>query len=127
MSILTEAQAKFFFACREAIAEKGEGYVYTRNEPTAEVPFGCAYVRDGEPSCLVAQGLIRSGLMSASDLSRHEGHAASMVVPWGHDFVSDTINEMQEAQDCGTSWGEAYDKAVESLAYEGFIVKDLLL
>lgn len=127
MNTLTNDQTKFFLGCREAIIEKGEDYIYSRREPTVESPYACVYVRDGKPSCIVGQGLIRSGLLSLSTVSEHEGDVAHVVLPWPADDVSNIINDMQEYQDNGETWGYAYDKALNSLAYDGYDVSDLLL
>ena len=96
---------------REVVAER-PGYVYEAPDSR-----GCAYVdpATGEPSCLVGHVFIRAG-WSAAELRRWNRTAVSwlpsnLAISEGARCM---LDEAQQVQDSGWTWGEAL------LTAEGF-------
>lgn len=78
-----------------------------------ETPFGgCCYVREGQPSCLVGKAAWNIGLIDAAfeEETSNEGGVADLAEALGFNLDGDEeewLNRVQEAQDGGTSWGQA--------------------
>lgn len=96
---------------QEAIAERGEDFVYTPPEGVDD----CMYVHDDEPGCIVGHVLI-SGLGLASTLlesieGQDASHALSLAVRHGIIIYDDDAEiyllNLQAFQDSGDSWGKA--------------------
>lgn len=105
---------------REAIAEKGEGYVYEK------INDGCYYVHEGQPSCLVGQVLVKAGvdmdLLNADDPSAlYEAHGyadalcdrleAEGILTAGRRTIR-LLNEVQYNQDRSVPWGAALNSGL---------------
>lgn len=75
----------------------------------------CRYVKtDGEGACVVGQYFVNLGFQDLHEWER----STPAVILYGHGYeVSDRagqfLNTIQQQQDQGWSWGEAYDQAVE--------------
>jgi hypothetical protein len=82
----------------QAVAERGEDYVYDRHK-------GCYYFIDGEPGCIV--GLVATYLgLGPGDLVEHHGAAQQEAIhatPWAKHLL--TVAQGQ--QDFGRPWGAA--------------------
>jgi hypothetical protein len=106
---LTEKDREFAAALRAVVAEAGEGYVYPRDRGIDAFFSSCRYVQDGEPSCLIARALARTGV-TVEHLTTYEGTTARKVI---HDLggfselVINAANEAQRLQDLEKTWGEA--------------------
>lgn len=99
----------------EAVAEKGEDYVY---EPPSYTD-SCLYVHqddEGKTSCgCIAANVFHRAGVPLSDLSRYEGVRASKVIKKlkinADPLVSRFLNLVQMYQDDKNSWGLAVRKA----------------
>lgn len=131
----TDDEKKFLFALRDAVEQNGANHIYDKSEAGTYVDSAatnCTYVnyRDGgdRPSCLIGRGLYNSGLMGISDLRRHEGSSATIVVPFGENNpVTTAATMMQSAQDDGQTWGYAFYRGLLYLAHHGYDVFNLML
>lgn len=102
---------------REIIDEVGRDHVY-HMEPGMGV---CQYVRDGQPDCFVARILYRHGVAVATLSLWEGGSAADMAqerVCNGTPALlagdaARFLDDLQDKQDAGRPWGEAYDYAVQ--------------
>jgi hypothetical protein len=103
---------------REAIAEKGEDYVYEK------IDDGCYYVHGGQPSCLVGHVLVRAGvnmdlLEAEGGLYDAHGYADALcgeleregILTAGRRTIR-LLNEVQYNQDRGVSWGAALESGL---------------
>lgn len=116
---LTLDKAKELLA--EAVALKGEDYVYTTPEGVQGTEDGfpiCLYVHGDQPGCLVGHVLAAAGAPLAT-LAEHENAAASDLLWALYDKYSDDVSllltEAQRAQDLGRSWGESVRYALAEL------------
>lgn len=101
---------------RDAIAEKGEDYVYQKVNNT------CVYSVNGEPSCLVGEVLIRHGVEAnwfdetssnsepAEDVARMAGADYDFEAPFS---TRAFLSNIQASQDEGISWGDALRMALK--------------
>lgn len=117
---VTEAQVRQALA--EAVAEKGDDYVYTN--PEGESAKGsaasCYYVHGDVPGCLVGNALHRLGVplwaLEAREL-RGAYSVAKEVIDVTDDRGTYTmLGSVQDAQDNGAMWGDA-------LAYAGVVTR----
>lgn len=106
-------------ALAHVVQEAGEEYV----DPAALGNVGCRYVRDGEPSCIVARVLSHLGVpvevlrnMDAS-FNPQIGYDGKGVL---HEhgvlldaYATAALATAQATQDGGGTWGHALDKARE--------------
>lgn len=95
----------------EAVALKGEDYVYEMPRNKEGDVIGCSYIHNDQPSCIVGHVLVAAGV-DPDQLHQHEGVAAEnltiRVQLWDTDYtMSRALNAAQEAQDSGETWGEA--------------------
>lgn len=106
----------------ELVAEKGEDYVYERNEEAR-----CTYVRDGAPSCIVGHLLAKIGVPIEELAQRETRGAGGMIAllneagflttaewPEAHD-VEHLLAAVQINQDSQIPWGQAVQSARSSL------------
>lgn len=116
---LTLARTKELLA--EAVAEKGEDFVYTNrdgHEVDSDGVTPCHYVHDDKPGCIVGNVLHKAGV-PLDELSRFEGQDAQEVtrsvctVEEGD--VIRLLSGVQDRQDRGTAWGEAVSLALDKL------------
>jgi hypothetical protein len=92
-------------ATAQVVDEFGPGYIYPKQAGYGW--GGCRYVRDGKPSCLVAQVAVRLDLMSIDALAEHEGTGAAFLgLPVDSD-AEEFLQCVQQYQDQGWSWGDA--------------------
>jgi hypothetical protein len=105
-------QEKFMSALRDAVAEKGDGYVYSRLDGYAGM---CLYVHDDGPGCIMGNALHRMGV-SLEFLSSAEGEGITSVLEYLYcrgiigDYSTldlERLSSIQAAQDCGSTWGKA--------------------
>jgi hypothetical protein len=105
-------QEKFMSALRDAVAEKGDDYVYSRLDGYVGT---CLYVHDDEPGCIMGNALHRMGV-SLDQLGDKEGEGITSVLEYLHnrgiigDYPSldlEKLSSIQAAQDCGSTWGKA--------------------
>lgn len=99
------------------VAEFGAGYLYPRNSPTPGA--ACHYVRDGKPSCLIAQIMFRCG-MSLEWMQYWENCGPDNLfevedmagVTWSVESgeLLHLLGEMQHLQDNGFTWGECVSR-----------------
>lgn len=96
-------------ALEEAVAEKGEDFVYERVE-NGHGFLTCQYVVGGAPSCIAAHALVRLGV-PVGDLASLEGQTPSGLADAGViDADAEAIkvlDQAQSAQDAGETWGAA--------------------
>lgn len=101
-----------------AVDERGEEYVYRADERDLNGNVSCDYAEsDGSPSCLIGLALSVIGvdptwLSVGEDL----GWAGCGIEVLGDDLglprkVSDVFSAAQIAQDTGSTWGTALEKA----------------
>jgi hypothetical protein len=97
-------------ALEEAVAEKGEDYIYPEAGKT------CYYALDGAPSCLVGNALHRLGysILQLEEFRSHPICSLPADVPM-EDRALDAFIRAQEAQDAGAPWGEALHVAREAV------------
>lgn len=104
------------WALEQSVAEKGMGYEYPLHE-TGWVGF---YVRNGEPSCVVACALHKLGATAAS-LSQFENVPIERIPFVGDLYLEEEARAIlaaaQQAQDSGDTWGDALEEATET--FEG--------
>jgi hypothetical protein len=117
---VTEAQVKT--ALIEAVAEKGDDYVYTNpdGESATGAAASCYYVHGDKPGCLVGNALHRLGV-PLSALEAHEMRGAYSVAKELIDVTDSSstftmLAEVQDSQDNGAMWGDA-------LAYAGVVTR----
>jgi len=105
-------------ALEEAVAEKGEDYIYQYTDSDDPRNSICLYVYDGAPSCIAGDALHRLGI-PLSAFEDHEGDTIDKValrVDWPlHVDAVDVLYEAQCVQDGGRSWGEALAAAREAV------------
>jgi len=100
---------------REVVAEFGEDYKYP-HYPAERLPDGrklrCFYVRDDQPSCIVAHVLHRAGI-PVQDLVKVEGlgpadtEGTTLFGQWADLLARQLLREVQVQQDEGETWGNA--------------------
>ena len=109
---LTLARAQELLA--EAVAEKGEGFIYTnRNGVPAGDGVTCHYVHGDQPGCIVGHVLHKAGV-SLDALKEYEGQGAEHPVTDLTNAPEDAcrlLSYAQEYQDRGIPWGAAVRRA----------------
>jgi hypothetical protein len=122
MSLIPRDQIveRLVVAVREVAAEKPD-LVYS-------APYGgCAYVADGQPSCIVGHAAWRLGLIDGSlesddginssgvtTLLRHLGVLPNNDLDYGEPgYAREFLDAVQEKQDEGVPWGDAVEIADE--------------
>jgi hypothetical protein len=109
----------------EAVAEKGDDYVYTTpdgKQGTEEYQPVCLYVHGDRPGCIVGHALHKAGVTLAV-LSYEERNDASGVlrslrsadVLDCEDGVSQLFQDVQSLQDRGVPWGQAVQQSLAEL------------
>jgi hypothetical protein len=106
---LDEQMVREFIAAE--IEAEGANHVYERVNPDKPAWPGlvCQYVNNGVASCLIGRILFRAGV-PLDVLSAYEGNAARKVASALTDADADLtrkLDNLQGAQDCGTTWGQA--------------------
>jgi hypothetical protein len=96
----------------EAVAEKGEDYVYPESDKRGGI---CQYQLEGKPACLVGNVLARHGwsveaLKAADHVSLWNTYDADLG------SASLLLSEAQNKQDRGSTWGEAQAWALEHVS-----------
>ncbi|MFF9268639.1 hypothetical protein [Streptomyces rochei] len=110
MITLTLDKAKELLA--EAVAEKGEDFVYVNRDgrPVAGLTGAdCHYVHGDQPGCIVGHVLHKAGV-SLADLSEYEGQGAedpALDLAGATDDACRLLSYAQENQDRGIPWGES--------------------
>lgn len=113
-------EPEFTQAMRDAVAERGEDWVYPKGEEAWEGPDGqCRYfLDDGQPACLIGTALCKLGVPGVRP--GHEGAYAGLVL---HDIYGElprgiprAASLAQEVQDEGQPWGEALKAYLRALA-----------
>lgn len=107
---------------KESIEEKGEDYIY-------ESPDGdgtCKYFYNGQPSCLVGHVFDKEGfdyqeIEYLEDISVHGIFLGSGVRIFT-ERAAEFLDCVQELQDCGTPWGEAFERGLELVGKNGIII-----
>lgn len=112
---LTDADRRFAEAIRAVVAEAGRDHVYQlRDDGLSSI---CDYVRDDQPSCLIAQALARVGV-PVDVLARYEGKSSDWVMErigerypeWTFSRpIQHAARDAQIKQDQEHPWGEALD------------------
>lgn len=103
---MTEIGERLIGLVRQKAGERPD-YVY--HAPGGDT---CAYVVNGEPSCLIGHALFEAGVIDA-EFERHEDncHVFSFLYPeLGLHLSPDELNWIdlvQNAQDANKPWGEA--------------------
>lgn len=134
MTAFNETERYILTAIRDAVIAQGEDYVYAANgEPAGAAAHStCYYLAynnwgepTGEASCIIGHGLLDSRVDTIEHLRGAEGCSAEYVVPVGtsHGF-GQGLRVMQEAQDEGIAWGEAYARGLNHMAVEGYDVSE---
>lgn len=138
---LTDDDRKFIDAMHEAVAERGEDWVYPLPERDPDARNGivadgwhvpnsttCVYMTDeGDPACLIGLALykINPDLVPNYDASSSgdDMDAWSVLVCIGEEGslnlsgrIVSAANTAQRAQDDGAPWGEAIRKFDEAVA-----------
>lgn len=114
--------SKALEALARVVKDAGEEYV----DPAAvQGNMGCRYVRDGEPSCIVARVLSHLGVpvevLRSMDASfnpqiGYDGKGVLHDYGVGLDaYATGALMAAQGIQDGGGSWGYALDKAREDV------------
>lgn len=118
---VTEEQVRQ--ALVEAVAEKGEDYVYSNpeGESAKDAVVSCSYVHGDVPGCLVGNALHRLGVplsaLEARELRGAYSVAKEVIdVTDGRGTFYTLLGEVQDAQDNGAMWGDA-------LAYAGVVTR----
>lgn len=98
----------FTAAMREAVAERGEDYVYSDGQPGWEAKDGgCRYaLDDGTPACLIGLALYK---VDPSLVPTDDGLNAYQVL-YSLGASKDVLlaaGNAQEMQDTGKTWGQA--------------------
>jgi hypothetical protein len=93
----------------EVVDEYGHDYVYVYEN----AGIGCAYIKDGQPSCLIGHVLVRLGVevsyLTERNSARIESHlfdSHETDHPWTPEAGS-VMEAAQLLQDMGETWGEA--------------------
>lgn len=108
----------------EAVAEKGEGFVYVNRAGRQATEYGsitCHYVHGDEPGCIVGHILHKAGV-SLADLSDYESQGAEDPVENLTDpepGVTKLLNWAQDFQDRGVPWGKSVQRALARLESAG--------
>lgn len=100
---ITEAQ--FTKAMQEAVAERGEDYVYR-----VRVNGSCVYVdADGSPSCLIGLALSKINPSRLPDYHHPRNSIPALTLLDGivPDAVAWAADDAQTIQDTGHTWAEA--------------------
>jgi hypothetical protein len=95
----------FTAAMRAAVAERGEDYVYPREERG----YACVYTFNGEPDCLIGLALFKMGV-PITFLQDCDGmnNALGVLLDLGFSrYVADAADWAQSLQDKGHTWGES--------------------
>lgn len=109
----------------EAVALKGEDYVYTTPDGmqgSEDYQPYCLYVHDDQPGCIVGHVLHAAGVslpvLLAEETNDAEGALRNLARENTlnyEDGVSQLLQDVQGAQDKGTPWGEAVREALAEL------------
>ena len=103
-------------ALEEAVAEKGEDYIYQYTDSDDWRSYTCTYVRAGEPDCMIGNALHRLGV-PLDAFAPHEEKAfdriADDVAPGIEEEAVRALRAAQSVQDQGRTWGEALRAARE--------------
>ncbi len=107
------------------IEKEGEDYVYKADEREDDQPVCVNYEEDGTPSCLVGRALDAGGIFSFERFNgRRSLNGDCDLIQEGIDAVVHTLGiaidddafnflwTLQDMQDDGYAWGDAYDRAV---------------
>jgi hypothetical protein len=109
-------RSKAIAALEEAVAEKGEDYVYRTDNPGGQ----CYYSVDGEPSCIVGHVFAKLDQELFRDVADWEArYHQSMSVRtvrtrWPSRMDYDALEALSMAQvyqDAGRTWGQAVKAA----------------
>jgi hypothetical protein len=124
---LTDADRRFTEAIRAVVAEAGRDHVYELRDDDDEYDGVCEYVRDDQPSCLIAQALARVGV-PVDVLARYENRSSDWVMEkLGERYPEWTFSrpiifaarQAQIKQDQEKEWGEALDAFERGLVEAG--------
>ncbi len=110
------------------IEKEGEDYIYKEQERQNGAGVMCSnYEADGTPSCLVGRALDAGGIITFEALSAAESTTGAvhllgsgiddLVTSLGIGIDDDAFNflwTLQDSQDAGVSWGEAFRRASET-------------
>lgn len=120
---LALAKAKELLA--EAVALKGEDYVYTTpdgKQGSEDWQPRCLYVHGEQPGCIVGHVLhaasVSLPVLSAEETNDAEGAVRNLAredVLSYEDGVSRLLQDVQAAQDRGIPWGQALREALAEL------------
>lgn len=103
---------------KEIVHDKGEHYIYPRAMQT------CLYYEDnGEPSCIVGHFLHKHDILQADQEDIYEGNNAESLCDYlklvdiaeFDDRSRLLLQEAQECQDWGYTWGNSLNTAVEAV------------
>lgn len=108
-------EAEFTAAMEAAVAERGEDYVYPKDNPDFWHPHDktCVYqTPTGEPACLIGLAMDKLGLDTPGYIETEE--TAYMMMNTHHeaefpDNVKRAAEAAQYAQDRENTWGEALE------------------
>lgn len=109
-----EVVEKLVAAVREVAAEKPDHVYQTPANGT------CAYVLDGQPSCIVGQAAWRLGLIDGSFEKHIEENTAGVTtflrylgaaMDEDNEYEREFLDAVQEKQDQEVAWGEAVELA----------------
>lgn len=125
-------------AFRQAVQDRGEGYIYPqdKSDPNWWLGGACRYsTLTGQPACIVGQALynIDPGLVPDTNrvapaddvindiVRRHLGISSysSEYYSDGWNIIDSALTSAQEVQDKGGTWGEASDAFERSLSRDG--------
>lgn len=121
--VITITKVSALEGLKALVEEYGEDFVYEQN--TDEDALSCAYVRGGEPSCMIGKFLAAVGV----PLERLERADTLGGDPATH-LINKLVNEgvldveygvrgilatAQVTQDSGDTWGSAYDRAARCI------------
>lgn len=106
----------------EAVALKGEDYVYTTPEGdkgSEDYQPVCLYVHGDQPGCIVGHVLHAAGV-PLDNLGRYEGDDATVAIRTLIDdetiasdlTVGRLLRAVQDRQDSGIPWGQAVQQAL---------------
>lgn len=107
------------------IEKEGEDYIYKADEREKGQPLCMNYEEDGTPSCLVGRALDSGGVFTFEQLNIRRGpEGEGNLLAMGIDTVVKELNiaidndaydflwTLQDMQDDGYTWGQAFEKAV---------------
>lgn len=125
MIVLTVAKVKELLA--EAVALKGADYVYTTPDGLQGTPEDqpvCLYVHGDQPGCIVGHALYSAGISLARLREEERNDAEGVLRNLRHDLmyeegVPSLLQDVQQAQDQGTPWGQAVRSAIAELEGSG--------